>query len=432
MYSYSRMKIHIVGAGPTGMSIAWEILNNTDHEVIIYEKKDTVGGSWHEPQGELRDFHAPRMLFKNAFVNTNSLFKEMNMRWEDYFIKRNANDLYTFLYKNFEFGDYIALTSLALRVLFNPTYYKTQSLEDSIDGLSPRGKQILGNITYSIDGVGWDVMTAYEFVESFNQVGLSSQWEQKVSGRKMSLDMQKALEEKGVKFYFNTELQKLDYFENGFEAHLSNEQIISDGLLVLCIDNFPASYFVQDNWGTDTSKYLLYSSYTCLHVLLDYEEPIKIENEVEIASKTRWNILASVLPDGHTVSCVLCNLNEEILTTPPKELHEQIIHQLNLPEPKSSRTASGNYWENGRWKMVQSSGVLNKYGQVPFIGKNPQVALCGMMSPRETPYASIEAAIEVGRSFCHQQFNTRRPSKPFKVTYLLILIVFIILIIKFR
>jgi len=28
------MRVHIVGAGPTGMSIAWELLRSGDHEVI--------------------------------------------------------------------------------------------------------------------------------------------------------------------------------------------------------------------------------------------------------------------------------------------------------------------------------------------------------------------------------------------------------------
>ena len=37
------MRVHIVGAGPTGMTVAWEILRSTDHEVIIYDRKS---GGW--------------------------------------------------------------------------------------------------------------------------------------------------------------------------------------------------------------------------------------------------------------------------------------------------------------------------------------------------------------------------------------------------
>lgn len=41
--------VHIIGAGPTGLSVAWELLTQTDKKVIIYEKKSSAGGSWWEP-----------------------------------------------------------------------------------------------------------------------------------------------------------------------------------------------------------------------------------------------------------------------------------------------------------------------------------------------------------------------------------------------
>ena len=46
------MKIHIIGAGPTGMSLAWEILRSGDHDVTIYDRKVSAGGSWWEPDIE--------------------------------------------------------------------------------------------------------------------------------------------------------------------------------------------------------------------------------------------------------------------------------------------------------------------------------------------------------------------------------------------
>ena len=423
------MKVHIVGGGPTGISIAWELLKYTDHEVHLYEKKDMLGGSWHEPTMLKRDLHAPRMLFKNAFVNTVSLFNEMRMEWDEYFMKRNSSELYLFLLRTLKLQDYLALTSLTIRVMVDPNEYKRKSLKESISGLSQEGKKVLENVTYTIDGVGWDVMTAYEFVESFNQVGLSSQWEQKISGRFMGFAMQKALVGAGVNLHLNTELTKLTYLPNGFEAMFSNEMVATDDLLILCVDNYPAAKMVGNNWGPGAKENILSSAYTCLHVLLDYDREIKIHQELETAINTRWNILASVLPDGKTISCVMCNLTNEILTSPPEKIHKEVIEQLGLPEPTSSRVATGNEWQGGKWNFTQSSGVLNKNGQIPFFGANPKVALCGMMSPRNTPYASIEAAIEVGRSFCQEKFNTRAPLMPFTVSQLLILIVLIIIIV---
>ena len=45
-------------------------------------------------------------------------------------------------------------------------------------------------------------MSAFEFVKSFDHVGMSKQYVQKVSGKVMSDKMQKALVDKGVKFMF--------------------------------------------------------------------------------------------------------------------------------------------------------------------------------------------------------------------------------------
>jgi len=51
-----------------------------------------------------------------------------------------------------------------------------------------------------------------------------------------------------------------------------------------------------------------------------------------------------------------------------------------------------------------------------------------MMSERKTPYSSIEAAIEVGRSFCHETFETRKPLQPVLITHVLFIVLILSLI----
>jgi cation diffusion facilitator CzcD-associated flavoprotein CzcO len=117
------MRVHVIGAGPTGMSVAWEILRSTDHEVIIYDRKESAGGSWWEPSGGKRDLHAHRIVFDNAFVNTNSLFEEMGIEWDDMFQPADTR-VYTTTFKYLKFKDYLTLASLAVRVLAQPAKYK--------------------------------------------------------------------------------------------------------------------------------------------------------------------------------------------------------------------------------------------------------------------------------------------------------------------
>ena len=423
------MRIHIIGSGPTGMSVAWEILKSTDHEVIIYDRKKSAGGSWWEPSEDKRDLHAHRILFGNAFVNTNSLFEEMGIKWDDMFQPADTR-VYRTTLKNLRPLDYLTLTSLAIRVLAQPSKYKSISLSDAIGKLSKSGKNLIETLPLIMDGVDWETMSAFEFVKSFDSVGMSKQYVQKVSGKVMSDKMQKALVEKGVTFMFGKEVESVHYEKDGYEASFTNKTKIKDGLLVLCIDNSKALQLVGENWGKDTLKKIGPSTYGCINVLLDYDEPIRLpKTDLEYTMETEFSLQPVVLSDNKTVSCVICNLTDEVLSTDPETLKSEVVKQLCVPQPSSIRIGWGSYWKDGKWSFEQSSGVLSLHGQVPFYGESSKVALCGMMSERKTPYSSIEAAIEVGRSFCHETFETRRPLQPVLITHVLFILIVLFLII---
>src|SRR5210317_2526581 len=421
------MKIHIVGAGPTGMSLAWEILKLGRHEIIIYDRKPSAGGSWWEPGGEYRDLHAHRIVFNKAFVNTRSLFEEMKIKWNDVFEPVDKN-LYGYILRSLKIKDYGVLTSFAARVLSQPKKYKGISLKEALGELTEGGQSVLEHLPLIMDGVTWDVMSAYEFVKSFDYVALSKQYTQRVSGREMSDAMQKALTKKGVQFEFNRELVEVEYFEDGYSAKFKDENVINDGMLFLCIDNSPALKFLGDNWGVDADKKVRESTYGAINILLDYETPVTLGSDVEIAATTKWNLQPKVLSDGKTVSCVICDINEEILSKNPDELKLGVLEQLGLEQPMTMRVGWGATWEDDKWVFSQSSGVLSLHGQLPFFGKCPHVAMCGMMSPRDTPYSSLEAATEVSRRLSHQVFGTREPLRSLELSQILVFVVVLLIV----
>lgn len=419
------MKVHIIGAGPTGMAVAWEILSTTQHQVIIYDKKHSAGGSWWEPSTEYRDLHAHRIVFDRAFINTRSMFDEMNIRWSDVFEPVKYD--YGYILKNLSFSDYLALSALAVKVLTLPWRYSKMTLKEALgDSVSANGKKIIQRLTFQIDGVPWNVMTAYEFVKSFDHAGLSTMCTQRVSGRVMCHAMEKALVKKGAKFVFNKELEDVEYLEDVYFAKFKDGSQISDGILVMCIDNTPAIKLVKENWGPHAKKQITESTYGCINVLLDYPYPVQLEDDLKIAVETPWNLQPVVLSNKTTISCVICDLTDEILKTQPKTLIREVIRQLGVPSPKHARIGWGSTWTGDRWTFSQSSGVLSVHGQVPFFGQCKRVALCGMMSPRSTPYSSIEAAIEVGRQFCHETFGTRKPLWPLTITRLIVIVLLLL------
>src|SRR6056300_410936 len=388
----SRMKVHIVGAGPTGMSLAWELLRSGEHEVTIYDRKMSAGGSWWEPDEEVRDLHAHRIVFDRAFVNTRSLLNEMGISWDTMFEPTKDGSHIMFALNSLSVRDYGTLIALFAKVLAQPKKYTSVSLKDAVGTLSESGRNMIEHLPLIMDGVTWDVMSAYEFVKNLDHVGLSKPHTQRVSGKVMCDAMEEAVMEAGGNFVFNTELVSVAYDEHTYAARFSNGKTIDDGMLFLCLDNSPALNFLIENWGPDADKKVRESTYGAINVLLDYEDPIEIQSDLEIATKTRWNLQPKVLSDGKTLSCVICDLNEDILVTNPEMLKSEVLKQLGLPSPKEMRIAWGAEWKGKRWEFSQSSGVLSLHGQLPFFGKCSKVAMCGMMSPRNTPYSSIEAA----------------------------------------
>lgn len=430
------MKIHIVGAGPTGMSLAWEICRTGEHDVTIYDRKVSAGGSWWEPDMETRDLHAHRIVFDRAFINTQSLFKEMGISWDEMFRPKDNGEHVNYVLRSLKPRDYGTLISLFSRVLTQPKKYRTISLKNAVGTLTESGQACIEHLPLIMDGVTWDVMTAYEFVQNLNHVALSQPCTQRVSGKVMCDAMEEALLNVGVNFVFGTELNEVDYGEDSFRAGFSNGTVIDDGMLFLCLDNSPAFKLMGDNWGKDAVNTVRDSTYGAINVLLDYDKVPDIKSDLEVAATTRWNLQPKLLYGTKTISCVICHLTDEILSTDPETLKVEVVKQLGVPDPSEVRIGWGAEWNGEKWEFSQSSGVLSLNGQLPFFGKCPKVAMCGMMSPRHTPYSSIEAGIEVSRTLSHEYFGTREPLRPVLLSqvtvFTIVLLIVIVLVYRNR
>ena len=428
------MKIHIVGSGPTGLSLAWEILRTGDHDVTIYDRKISAGGSWWEPSVESRDLHAHRILFDRAFVNTHSFFEEMKIDWNTMFEIEKEAGVWDFTLKSLEYDDYKTLIGLISRVLWDPKKFESISVKDAIGPLTDRAKDLIEHLPLIMDGVTWDVMSAYEFINNLNHVLLSKRYTQRVSGKVMCDAMEEALLKAGANFVFGAELLDVQYGKKDFVAKFSDERMIKDGLLFLCLDNSPALDLLGNNWGPDADAKLRRSTYGAINVLLDYDQPIKMKSDLEVSIETKWNLQPKVLSDGKTVSCVICDLGKDVLSCDPETIKNEVVRQLKLPQPNSIRIGWGAEWKENKWNFSQSSGVLSLEGQLPFFGKCSKVAMCGMMSPRHTPYSSIEASVEVSRALSHMCFGTRKPLKPILVTHvgILTIVLLIVLLLVYR
>ena len=424
------MRINIIGCGPTAMSIAWS-LRKTPNEIHIYDKKDGPGGSWWEPKDGTRDIHADRVLFKNAYLNVVDMLNEMDLNWDDYFhVEQNE---YTSTIKKLTFKDYLQLLNLTIRVLLMPNKYKTMSLHDSLDQgqLSSFGKKLLENLPLILDGVTWEVMTAWEFVQGFNFVGLDifKPYTQSKSGVHLNNDIMSRLTATGVNFHFNCEVSNLKYNKGGgFQCDINNEYTISEGILILCVDPGPAMRLIKDNWGPGARSVLADSIYGSVCVLFEYDNPIETRlNSIDNVINSEWSIITTILPDKKTISCVITRP----ITVGPDQLESEIIRQINLPKPRSSRICWGTRWVSDHWEYDQTSMAFPKNGTLPFFGKSPSVALCGMMTDRRCPFASMEAATEVGRKFTYRYFGGKSPKYKFTISLKILFTILVLLYVRY-
>jgi len=200
------------------MSLAWEVLKSGEHEVVIYDRKVSAGGSWWEPSEEVRDLHAHRIVFDRAFVNTQSLLNEMDISWDTLFQPVEDGGHTWFALRSLNVKDYGTLITLFTKVLSQSTKYKSISLKEAVGTLSESGQAVIEHLPLIMDGVTWDVMSAYEFVKNLDHVGLSKPYTQRVSGKVMCDAMENAVMEAGGNFVFNTELESVAYSEESYIA----------------------------------------------------------------------------------------------------------------------------------------------------------------------------------------------------------------------
>jgi hypothetical protein len=238
-----------------------------------------------------------------------------------------------------------------------------------------------------------------------------------------------------IMFHFDMELESVDYDKH--EAQFTNGKVISD-LIVLCLDHGSAIKFIGGNWGPDAYSKIKLGTYDSLSFVMEFDgDAPDMEDELVSAIRTPWRIFAEKL-NNNEIGITLVDdesrspvTNRTIRETPFEEFKEEFIRQLKIDQkPMYTRMCWGSKWDGNQWVPNQTAGVITKLGPVPFFGKCPSIALCGMMSPRKhTPYASIEAAVEVGRTFCNKVFRTRPPQGPSIIRPHNILIILIIILI---
>ena len=190
MYDYV-----IIGAGPTGLTLAW-CLAQYNKKVLIVERENEIGGCHRVRRVDgLFTEHGPRIYLGNS-KTFKFILDDMNLSFDALFseYKFNTATVGNQIIKLFKINELITLAKEYLYFIIRPAYSKTISMDTLMNdnNFTQPTKDFVDKLCRITDGAGSDRYTLYEFCEIINQnifygiyipklpndVGLFKQWGQ--------------------------------------------------------------------------------------------------------------------------------------------------------------------------------------------------------------------------------------------------------------
>ena len=114
----------IIGAGPTGLTLAWFLRNlGPEIKILVIERENSIGGCHRVKRvNGLFTEHGPRIYLDNyrTFI---ALLKDMGLDFNQFFTpyKFSQSDILKYI-RNLSIGETLTLAGAFIRLLFNPEY----------------------------------------------------------------------------------------------------------------------------------------------------------------------------------------------------------------------------------------------------------------------------------------------------------------------
>lgn len=167
MYDYT-----IIGAGPTGLTIAW-FLAKYGYKVLMVEREPIIGGCHRVLRvNGLFTEHGPRIYIGN-YNAVQMVLNDMGLQFNDIFSKTHINSFNVVkqVVEQLSFKEIMTFAKEYIKFTFNSEYSKHISLKDYLENnnFSEESEKLIDSLTRLTDGSGTDKYTLYEFFEIANQ-----------------------------------------------------------------------------------------------------------------------------------------------------------------------------------------------------------------------------------------------------------------------
>lgn len=402
------MKYVIVGAGPTGLSLAYVLANN-GYEVDLIEKDAQLGGSWNAQwvEGKYFSENSPRViLYPSEFFNF--LF-DVGMTMDDFGniygnIFQTILKFLVFFTKHFSITDY---STLIQGVVYNNIINSDRTFQDWLDhsGLSDGAKKALTIFCITINAEPHnthinDFFGAMLGLPHVKQMREPNQWLNMIEHKFSLLP--------NIRVHKNMELINItgtkDKIERAIAKNCKTAQVRSyegDRFIFATEPNaFPnmiknASVSIKNNWTSYDwiNKWSQESYYIGFGFQLHFREKIDFDNEWCWSCEDDWNVIITPVsnwlnekskdPLVNTVwSCCITKMDNKSSTlglTANQCSREQILTECmrqikkgfsgELPKPYRVTFADGLHRKGGKW-ISKNTGYTRKpgLGYLPMRG----------------------------------------------------------------
>lgn len=417
------MKYIIVGSGPSGLSLAYNLaLNNK--EIILIEQDNQLGGSWNSEwiDGKYWSENSPRIFLNSN--NVNKLIKHIGLTKNDF---KNIYGTFfetyykfiLFFYKNFTILDYIIfLLSIIKYNIVTCNITMDTWLKNS--SLSKTGQKAIKIFCILIN----DKPEKTNVNEFFYTIGLHpASPTQMIEPNKWHNLIENYLKTKNnITILKNTKVLKLlDNQNNITSIYIKNlinntYKTIDCDKVILCTQSnnlYPllktGSYNVRNNWMSE-SKMKLWSAntyYSGFGFQLHFDTVVDFKTEwcwschsdwtVIILPVSNWLKMFSKDPLVKTVwSCCITNMNtksKNINKTANEcnlqEVVDECLHQINnlysIPKPYKITTSSGLKKINNKWLSKNTGYTKSTYTDLEIKGKINNLYALGSFTKDNKP-----------------------------------------------
>jgi hypothetical protein len=380
----------IIGAGPTGLTLAY-LLSNVGKKCIIIDENLDIGGCHRVTRvnGFFTE-HGPR-IYSDSYINFIKLLKMMNVNFYDLFTpyKFTISNIGNYTLKNFNFCEKIVLFFHYLVLIFNSNYGENVSMKEFMNTykFTDNTKDYIDRLCRLTDGTDSDKYSLNKFYQLINQQSMHKIYQPKQPNDKGLFKIWKdKLIKNKVDILLNTKVINL-YGDLDNVKHiqiLSNntENNIYSNKFILCLPpkpllNLLSNSIYKNSFGKydKFNNWVIKSSYNnYLPVSFHWDKNL-IDDDFKLNNiwgfpNSEWGIAFIVLSNymnfndsrsklvistcvtkTDTISSYInktanqCNLNE---------LKQEIFRQLkisfpNLPNPSNIGIGTNVKYLNNKW-----------------------------------------------------------------------------------